>query len=142
MTSTTPKGKKLPQDHLDAAEQALTTVTENPTPKTGDDPKAHLHAPAAKEESHTWFRSIFPYNSLEEFENAWHMGNYVLDRKTGMKSFEEMSIYVRVGVLQILSVQPDCLTMTSLECTSCTMAPSKSKRYTGSEPKTCFETKA
>lgn len=100
MTSTTPKGKKLPQDHLDAAEQALTTVTENPTPKAGDDPKAHLHAPAAKEESHTWFRSIFPYNSLEEFENAWHLGNYVLDRKTGMKSFEEMSIYVRVGVLR------------------------------------------
>jgi len=35
---------------------------------------------------------------MEEFENAWHMGNYVLDRKTGQKSFEEMSIYVRLGM--------------------------------------------
>ena len=96
MSSTTPGGKQLPPEHLDAAEQALATVTDGARPQTGEDPTANLHAPAAKERSHTWFRSIFPYNSLEEFENAWHLGNYVLDRKTGQKSFEEMSIYVRV----------------------------------------------
>ena len=26
------------------------------------------------------------------------MGNYVIDRQTGQKSFESMSIYVRVGM--------------------------------------------
>ena len=54
------------------------------------------HNGAKHENSHAWLRSLFPYNSLQEFEQAWHMGNYVLDRKTGEKTFEEMSIYVRV----------------------------------------------
>lgn len=39
------------------------------------------------------------YDSLESFENAWHLGNYVIvDRKSGQKSFEPMSIYVRLGM--------------------------------------------
>lgn len=54
------------------------------------------HNGAGHENSHAWLRSLFPYSSLQEFEQAWHMGNYVLDRKTGEKTFEEMSIYVRV----------------------------------------------
>jgi phosphatidylserine decarboxylase len=31
-------------------------------------------------------------------ENKFHLGNYVLDRQTGEKTFEAMSIYVRVGM--------------------------------------------
>ncbi|GAM83068.1 hypothetical protein ANO11243_010540 [Dothideomycetidae sp. 11243] len=31
-------------------------------------------------------------------ENAFHLGNYVIDRKTGQKSWEAMSIYVRLGM--------------------------------------------
>jgi phosphatidylserine decarboxylase len=38
------------------------------------------------------------WNSVESFENAWHLGNYVIDRQTGQKSFEPMSIYVRLGM--------------------------------------------
>lgn len=87
----------LPSDHLDAAEHALDHVTSNVQPKVGEDPTAYLHAGADREESHTWLRSLFPYNSLEQFEQAWHLGNYVIDRKTGEKTFEEMSIYVRVS---------------------------------------------
>lgn len=29
------------------------------------------------------------------------MGNYVIDRETGEKSFEEMSIYVRVSLVRL-----------------------------------------
>ncbi|CAK3855847.1 related to phosphatidylserine decarboxylase proenzyme 2 precursor [Lecanosticta acicola] len=109
MTSTTPTGKKLPSEHLDAAQRALSTVTENAAPRAGDDPTAHLHAPAAKEEAHTWMRSIFPYNTLQEFETAWHLGNYVLDRQTGERSFEEMSIYLGMHLLYYGSEQEKAL---------------------------------
>jgi phosphatidylserine decarboxylase len=87
----------FPTEHLDAAEQALDHITEKAGSNHKDDPKAHIHAPSNHDESHGWMRSIFPYSSLQELENAWHMGNYVLDRDTGTKSFEEMSIYVRVS---------------------------------------------
>ncbi|KAF2158526.1 hypothetical protein M409DRAFT_31598, partial [Zasmidium cellare ATCC 36951] len=92
-----PPKKKLEKQHLDAAEKALQDVTSKAS-KHDDDPRDHIHTPAAQERSHSWFRAIFPYNSLEEFESAWHLGNYVMDRETGEKSFEEMSIYVRIGM--------------------------------------------
>lgn len=95
-TSTTPAGKSLPADHLNATEQALDNVTTSAA-QHGDSPQTQLHRPSHKEESHHWMKSLFPFNSLQEFESAWHMGNYVLDRETGEKSFEEMSIYVRVS---------------------------------------------
>ena len=88
----------LPTEHLDAAETALIQVTDDAGNKTHEDPKNTLHAPSKHEQQHSWMRSIFPYNSLQEFESAFHLGNYVLDRKTGQKSFEEMSIYVRLGM--------------------------------------------
>ncbi|SMQ54786.1 unnamed protein product [Zymoseptoria tritici ST99CH_3D7] len=94
----TPAGKKLETKHLDAAEQALNQVTDNAAPTRHADSATQLHAPSSDHQSHTWMRSLFPYGSIEEFENAWHLGNYVLERGTGKKSFEEMSIYVRLGM--------------------------------------------
>lgn len=85
----------MTKEHLDAAEKALQDVTDKAT-KHDDSPHEHIHRPAAQERSHSFFRAFFPYKSLEDFENAWHLGNYVIDRQTGEKSFEEMSIYVRV----------------------------------------------
>jgi phosphatidylserine decarboxylase len=97
MSPNTPAKKKLDQKHLDAAEAALDHVTDNAVPtRHSDHPTTQLHAPSNEHQSHTWMRSLFPYGSIEEFESAWHLGNYVLDRQTGEKSFEEMSIYVRV----------------------------------------------
>jgi phosphatidylserine decarboxylase len=96
MSPTNPPPKNLDPKHLDAAEAALDQVTSNAKPTRHPEPTTQLHAPSNDEQSHSWMRSIFPYNSLQEFENAWHLGNYVLDRETGKKSFEEMSIYVRV----------------------------------------------
>lgn len=87
----------LPTEHLDAAETALNQVTSKAGEQHEADPKEHLHTPANSEQSHSFFRSLFPYDSLETFESQWHLGNYVLDRKTGQKTFEEMSIYVRVS---------------------------------------------
>lgn len=84
------------EKHLDAAEDALNEVTDQAG--KNNDPKDHLHTPAKSEKSHSWFRSVFPYDSLADFENSWHLGNYVIDRQTGQKSFEEMSIYVRLGM--------------------------------------------
>ena len=43
-------------------------------------------------------RNYIPRPSLEEFEESWHLGNYVVDRHTGEKSFENMSIGVRLGM--------------------------------------------
>lgn len=83
--------------HLDATATALNHITDE-AGQTQKDPKETLHKPASQESSHEWLRRIFPYNSLEELENAWHMGNYVLDRKTHEKTFEPLSLYVRVGM--------------------------------------------
>ncbi|CZT18811.1 related to phosphatidylserine decarboxylase proenzyme 2 precursor [Ramularia collo-cygni] len=99
-SSTTGSKNKpsLSQEHLTATETALDTLTTSVTSNHSTDPKEQLHAPANKDTSHAWLRSLFPYNSLQEFETAWHLGNYVLHRKSGEKEFEEMSIYVRLGM--------------------------------------------
>lgn len=79
-------------------ENGLSAITDEASKKHADEPKAHLHAPATEEHSHSWMRRLFPYKSLEEMESAFHMGNFVIDRKTGEKSFEAMSMYVRMGM--------------------------------------------
>lgn len=88
--------KNLETKHLDAAEAVLSDITDKS--KVEPDPKDHLHIPATHDKAHSWFRSVFPYDSLEAFEAEWHLGNYVMDRQTGEKSFEAMSIYVRLGM--------------------------------------------
>ena len=72
----------------------LTTQAEN----KNQDPKTHLHLPARHEFAHTWLSKVFPASELQYLETKYHMGNYVIDRKTGEKAFEPMSIYVRVGM--------------------------------------------
>ena len=97
MTSTTPGGKSLSTQHFDAAASMLDTLTTN-AGEHPENPKGHFHMPASSETSHKWMRAIFPYKSLEDFETAFHMGNYVIDRQTGEKTFEPMSMYVRLGM--------------------------------------------
>lgn len=83
--------------HLDRTETALKTITTKSF--THADPQEHIHSPSSDQsQSYTWLRTFFPYASLEDFENQWHLGNYVLDRSTGRKTFEPMSIYVRLGM--------------------------------------------
>jgi phosphatidylserine decarboxylase len=78
--------------------KALDAVTDKASESHVEDPKGHLHAPASGDHAHSWMKRLFPYESLEAAEAAFHMGNYIIDRKTGEKTFEPMSIYVRVGM--------------------------------------------
>lgn len=88
--------RKLNEKHLDAAEEVLNGITEKT--KVEANPKEHLHIAATHEKSHCWFRAIFPHDRLGDLEAQWHLGNYVFDRQTGEKTFEPMSIYVRLGM--------------------------------------------
>lgn len=88
--------KKLDPQHLDAAETALNDMTEKA--KSQSDPKDHIHTPGNDEKAHSWFRAVFPYKSLDDFEASWHLGNYIIDRESGQRSFEPMPIYVRLGM--------------------------------------------
>lgn len=89
--------ENMNDEQLDATADALNNLTEQAANHSAD-PKTTLHAPADHEKSHAWFRSIFPYQSVQQMESAFHMGNYVLNRKTHVKTFEPMSIYVRLGM--------------------------------------------
>ena len=82
---------------FEATAAAIQSVTDSATQHTAD-PKKTIHSPAHHEHSHKWLEKIFPQNSLGAWEAKMHMGNYVIDRTTGAKSFEPMSIYVRVGM--------------------------------------------
>jgi len=64
-------------------------------------PILSVHHPANHESSHAWLAKILPASTLNDVETRFHLGNYVIDRKTGEKSFEAMSIYVRVSNLQM-----------------------------------------
>ncbi|EXJ60359.1 hypothetical protein A1O7_04511 [Cladophialophora yegresii CBS 114405] len=83
--------------HIAASTTALDTLT-----STAQDhalpPVEHIHAGAAEQHSHVWLKKYIPDTVLDEYENRHHMGNYVIDRVTGEKTFEQMSIYVRLGM--------------------------------------------
>lgn len=89
--------EKANNERFDATAEALNHIT-NRAGDHGKDPKETLHQPSNHEKSHSWLKKIMPYDSLEQMESAWHMGNYVMDRKTHEKTFEPMSIYVRLGM--------------------------------------------
>jgi len=63
-------------------------------------PILSIHHPANHESSQSWLAKILPASTLNNLETRSHMGNYVIDRKSGEKRFEAMSIYVRVSTLQ------------------------------------------
>lgn len=77
-----------------SALEELTTRAEN----KNQPPTSHIHGSSATTESHAWLSKWLPTGTIESVENKFHLGNYVLDRETGDKTFEAMSIYVRVGM--------------------------------------------
>ncbi|KAK4893274.1 hypothetical protein LTR27_008397 [Elasticomyces elasticus] len=92
-------GKDLPEDHLDAAVATLDSLTTtNPDSHSKTTTSSQLQTPADSKKSHTLFRSVFPYDSLQDFEAEWHLGNYIIDRQTSKKTFEPMPLYVRLGM--------------------------------------------
>lgn len=76
-----------------ALDELTTQAAEHSNP-----PLDHIHAPAPSKKSHSWIKSLIPDAVLETYETKYHLGNYVIDRQTGAKDFEDMSIYVRLGM--------------------------------------------
>jgi phosphatidylserine decarboxylase len=83
---------------LDASTKVLEHITDNAVSNHGASPTTTLNAPAKHETSHTLLARFFPAEYIETVESKWHMGNFVIDRITGEKHWEDMSIYVRIGM--------------------------------------------
>lgn len=85
-------------EHLEAVSASLDSLTTRAGQHSAD-PKDHLHAPSDNVKGHIWLK-VFSHTQeiLEKFENSRHFGNFVIDRQTRERTFEPMSIYVRVGM--------------------------------------------
>jgi phosphatidylserine decarboxylase len=88
---------ELSEQGFHSTASALTTMTTLAEDHEAP-PHTHIHGPADSEESHAWIKKMFTTSSFRSIETRFHMGNYVIDRQTGDKTFEAMSIYVRVGM--------------------------------------------
>lgn len=95
--TATPQDYKLSDEGYDASAGALNELT-NRASDHAIPPKAQTHLASNTQPSHAWLESILPRSTIENLEARYHMGNYVLDRATGEKTFETMSIYVRLGM--------------------------------------------
>jgi len=85
-------------EHLEAKIKILEHTVDHAANNPGADPKDSLHRPANHSETHAFFALHMPHELIEAAETKWHMGNYVIDRVTGERHWEDMSIYVRVGM--------------------------------------------
>jgi phosphatidylserine decarboxylase len=81
-----------------ASAAALEHLTNETTSNHSQDPQTTLHRPADASEAHNWLAGHLPKATLERLESRFHLGNFVYDRETGDKSFEAMSVYVRLGM--------------------------------------------
>lgn len=87
----------LTNEGYDASAGALEELTRRAENKN-QPPTSHIHGSSITQESHNWLSKHLPHGTIEAVENKFHLGNYVIDRITGEKTFEAMSIYVRVGM--------------------------------------------
>ncbi|KAI4155108.1 MAG: hypothetical protein LQ340_001227, partial [Diploschistes diacapsis] len=93
------------EDHatgFQASANALDALTTATVQSHADSPQKHLHAPADSSHVHGWLATHFHSEGLlskmQSLENRHHLGNYVVDRRTGRKTWESMSLYVRLGM--------------------------------------------
>lgn len=84
-----PNSDHLDDEHFHITAQALEASVDHPT---SANPKMHLHMPAMGGHAKGLIERYFPQNYLEQIEANYHLGNYVIDRKTGERTFEEMSV--------------------------------------------------
>jgi phosphatidylserine decarboxylase len=96
-TTAAATNEHLNEAAFNASANALTTLT-TAAENHDQHPHAHIHGPANHANSHAWLKRVFPTATIDTLEAKFHMGNYVIDRQTGEKHFEEMSIYVRIGM--------------------------------------------
>lgn len=96
---TKPIERVLTQSALSGADddnvaQAFTRLVENTHSKSDDDLTPGIHAAA-----HSHLPSLHKFvPQLQNLANKYHVGNFVIDRKSGEKFFESMPIYARLGM--------------------------------------------
>lgn len=125
-----------------ASAAALDSIT-NAAENHPDLPQSHLHRPANHESAHAWLAKIIPEKHLDNMENRFHMGNYVIDRQTGEKSFEAMSIYVRLG-MHLYALEIDLLERKVLwadDIIDCTTVMNRRKLCIGKKPSNSSRTR-
>lgn len=86
---------------LKATGSALNDLTDFSFTAHSVPPKAQLHREADKDHARSLLLRFMPTDTLERLESVFadlHMGNYVMERHTEIKTFEPMSIYVRLGM--------------------------------------------
>ncbi|MCJ1288248.1 hypothetical protein MMC26_007603 [Xylographa opegraphella] len=88
----------LNEEGFQATSAALNNITDQTLNNHGADPRSTLHRPADHEHAHSFLSKILPEHVITGLESKFHMGNYVIDRQTGQRHWEAMSIYVRVGM--------------------------------------------
>jgi phosphatidylserine decarboxylase len=96
-TQTDYKPHPLTDEGFNASAGALQELTRRAENKN-QPPTTHILGSSATQESHSWLSRHLPHSTIQAVENKFHLGNYVVDRATGVKTFEAMSIYVRVGM--------------------------------------------
>jgi len=82
---------------LEASGKALDALTSD-SAHMDKGPHNTLHIPADHAHAHSWISKLVPTSTIDSLESRFHMGNYVMDRKTSEKTWESMSIYVRLGM--------------------------------------------
>lgn len=100
---TEPSSKRTPQDYQlsDEGYNASAGALDDLTGRASDHqvpPHGEKHVVSSTQHSHAWLESILPASTVDNLEARYHLGNYVLDRQTGEKTFETMSVYVRLGM--------------------------------------------
>ncbi|CAE7078243.1 unnamed protein product [Rhizoctonia solani] len=86
--------------HAKLAESLKTTIDNSGKPEAAESNTIHNSAiaPAAKASKHAWIRDMFSEQELDSMFAYEHMGNYVINRRTKEKKFEDMPIYARIGM--------------------------------------------
>lgn len=101
MTTHTGHDMAPPQGLSDSGLEASGAALDKLTTAASDhsaNPKDNIHTPSDHAHAHSWLEKVVPTSTIQSVENRFHMGNYVLDRTTGEKTWESMSIYVRLGM--------------------------------------------
>lgn len=89
----------LNEQDLQGTAEALDHVTDEAGNNLQDDPKDNLHKPADEHRSHSWLARFLPSTQyVQNMEASYHLGNWVRDRRTDEKTWESMSVYVRLGM--------------------------------------------
>jgi phosphatidylserine decarboxylase len=93
-----PNASDFSEEHFVSTSNALDDTTTAVSQDHSIPPSHSLHLKSTQQEAHGWLAKYFPRSYLDSVEAKYSLGNYVIDRDTGEKHFEEMSFYVRLGM--------------------------------------------